>query len=106
MGGDHLWDAIGAVGQMLGSMAVFITRGYLAVQVKHARSEMRRPLSQGRFGGLIDLLIAQNAERNHMSKAAMLTHSPISLSCAQPRPVPSFEFHRPYRKYTPKPSAR
>ena len=28
------WDAIGAIGQMLGSIAVFITLGYLAIQVR------------------------------------------------------------------------
>lgn len=31
------WDAIGAVGQVLGSVAVFVTLGYLAVQIRHAR---------------------------------------------------------------------
>jgi hypothetical protein len=42
------WDAIGAIGQILGSVAVFVTLGYLAVQVRDARSEARRALSQGR----------------------------------------------------------
>jgi len=42
------WDAIGAIGQVLGSIAVFITLGYLAVQVRHQRQENRRALSQGR----------------------------------------------------------
>jgi len=42
------WDAIGAIGQVLGSVAVFVTLGYLAVQVRHARSEARRALSQSR----------------------------------------------------------
>ena len=27
------WDAIAAIGQVLGSLAVFITLGYLALQV-------------------------------------------------------------------------
>jgi len=42
------WDAIAAIGQMLGSIAVFVTLGYLAVQVSHARSEVRRSISQSR----------------------------------------------------------
>jgi hypothetical protein len=42
------WDAIGAIGQMLGSLAVFVTLGYLAVQIKHARGEVRRSISQSR----------------------------------------------------------
>ena len=27
MGGDHLWDEVGAIGQVLGSVAVFTTLG-------------------------------------------------------------------------------
>jgi len=42
------WDAVGAIGEVLGSVAVLVTLGYLAVQVKHARAETRRALSQGR----------------------------------------------------------
>lgn len=69
--GRHELDAIGAIGQMLGSVAVFVTLGYLAVQIKHARSEARRALSQGRCEGLTDLLIAQNDERlNHLTVKA------------------------------------
>jgi len=43
------WDAIGALGEVLGSIAVFVTLGYLAVQLRHARSETRRSISQGRM---------------------------------------------------------
>ena len=48
MGGDHLWDAIGAIGQVLGSIAVFVTLVYLSIQTNHARRESRRGLSQAR----------------------------------------------------------
>src|SRR5580765_3506821 len=48
-GGDSMnWDAIGAIGQVLGSIAVLITLVYLSIQTRHARSESRRALSQGR----------------------------------------------------------
>jgi hypothetical protein len=30
MGGDHLWEAIGAAGEVLGALAVFVTLVYLA----------------------------------------------------------------------------
>jgi hypothetical protein len=50
------WDAIGAIGQLLGSVAVFVTLGYLAVQVRHARQETRRALSQGRGEGFRDMM--------------------------------------------------
>jgi hypothetical protein len=42
------WEAIGAIGQMMGSIAVFITLTYLAIQVRHARTEIRRSVSQSR----------------------------------------------------------
>jgi hypothetical protein len=57
------WDAIAAVGQVLGSIAVFITLGYLAVQVGHARAESRRALSQARAEALRDLQIWSCDER-------------------------------------------
>jgi len=53
------WDAIGAVGEVFGSLAVFLTLGYLAVQIRHARSEARRALSQGRSEAHRDLLARQ-----------------------------------------------
>ena len=51
------WDAIGAIGQMLGSLAVFVTLGYLAVQVKHASQEARRAISQNRAETVRQLLV-------------------------------------------------
>lgn len=50
------WDAVGAVGEMIGSVAVLATLGYLAVQVKYAREETRRALGQGRSEAHRDLL--------------------------------------------------
>jgi hypothetical protein len=49
------WDAIGAVGETLGAVAVFVTLGYLAVQVKHAAQEARRTLSQNRMDNLREI---------------------------------------------------
>ena len=49
------WDAIAAVGQMLGSVAVFVTLGYLAVQVRHARDEVRRSISTARSVAIREL---------------------------------------------------
>lgn len=57
------WEAIGAIGEIVGAMAVFITLIYLAVQVRHARSEARRALSQGRGEALRDVITLQLDER-------------------------------------------
>jgi hypothetical protein len=40
---------IGAIGQVLGSIAVFVTLGYLTLQVRHAREEVRRSVTQTRL---------------------------------------------------------
>ena len=42
------WDAIGAVAELLGSLAVFLTLIYLAVQVRHGRQDFRRSVRQSR----------------------------------------------------------
>jgi hypothetical protein len=42
MGGDQLWEAIGAVGQVLGSVAVFATLVYLTLQVRLASVALER----------------------------------------------------------------
>jgi hypothetical protein len=58
------WDAIGAVGELLGSIAVFVTLGYLAIQVRHARAEASRALSQGRMEANRALLALDLDEQN------------------------------------------
>ena len=40
------WNAIAAIGQILGSLAVFITLGYLTVQLRHSRRETQRLIRQ------------------------------------------------------------
>jgi len=46
------WAAISAVGEVLGSVAVFITLGYLAVEVRHAREAVARSSRQSRYDAL------------------------------------------------------
>ena len=46
------WDAIAAVGQVLGSLAVFITLVYLLIQARHARDATQRAISQSRYEAL------------------------------------------------------
>ena len=53
------WEEVGAIGQVLGSIAVFVTLGYLAVQVRHARGGLRRSIRQGRGEALRDLNLFQ-----------------------------------------------
>ena len=53
------WDAIGAVGESLGAIAVFITLGYLALQVQFARREIARSISQSRVEALRTITLAR-----------------------------------------------
>jgi hypothetical protein len=50
------WEEVGAIGQVLGSVAVFITLVYLSVQFNHARQETRRLINQGRLEGLREII--------------------------------------------------
>jgi hypothetical protein len=52
------WDAIEAIGQMLGSIAVFVTLGYLAVQTKLAHRAASDTARQQRAQGVLDMLLA------------------------------------------------
>ena len=49
------WNAIGAIGQILGSLATFVTVGYLAVQVHDSETESRRALAQTRMQQTLDM---------------------------------------------------
>mgnify|MGYP001267531247 CR=1 FL=1 len=73
------WEEVGAIGQVLGSVAVFITLGYLAVQLRHARAEVRRSVSQGRTEALRGLIFHRNDERisDIYTKATIKLGGPI-----------------------------
>jgi hypothetical protein len=53
------WDAVSAIGELLGTLVVFITLGYLAVQVKQARAEVERSISHSRAETVRDLLMTR-----------------------------------------------
>jgi hypothetical protein len=57
------WEAIGAISEGFGSLAVFVTLGYLAMQVRHQAMETRRALGQGRLDALRDLFAFASEER-------------------------------------------
>ena len=68
------WDALAAVGEILGSVAVLVTLGYLTLQVRHARSEARRALGQGRLEGNHRLLELEMQEANFGLRAKASAH--------------------------------
>ena len=56
------WDAVGAIAESLGVLAVFVTLAYLAIQVKYAKDQVRLSIQQVRNSSLRDLslTVAQN----------------------------------------------
>ena len=77
------WEEVGAIGQVLGSLAVFITLVYLASQVRHARQETRRSISQGRAASSRELAIhrASSEQLNSIYSRAIR-----ALGSQQPHP--------------------
>jgi len=53
------WDLIVAVADIFGSVAVFVTLVYLAVQVRHARTEMVRAVKYNRVQAARELSLAR-----------------------------------------------
>ena len=50
------WDAVAAISQVLGSVAVFVTLGYLALQTRHATDEARRSFFEAHHDGIRELV--------------------------------------------------
>jgi hypothetical protein len=66
------WDAVGAVAELLGVLAVFVTLAYLAIQVKYAKDQVQLSIQQVRNSSLRELYLAlaQNSGiASAMSKA-------------------------------------
>ncbi len=51
------WDAIGAVGELVGGVAVLATLIYLAVQVRHTKNQLKLNGMQARGSSAVDLLM-------------------------------------------------
>jgi hypothetical protein len=83
LGGVVNWDAIGAIGEILGAVAVVLTLGYLAIQVKYAKKATTDATSLNRANGVQAMLIAattDNALRSSVIKAQGDTQSMSMLS--------------------------
>ena len=59
MGGDHLWDAVGAIAEIIGALAVVVSLVYLATQIriqnKESRSSAVREVIDGHRTSLSEL---------------------------------------------------
>lgn len=55
------WEAVGAISEGLGAVAVFATLGYLAIQVRHTRLELVRSMQQARADAMRQVWLTQAA---------------------------------------------
>ena len=66
------WDAVGAIGEIVGALAVVLTLGYLAIQVSYAKKATTDATSLNRANGVQAMLIAYATDdglRNSVNKA-------------------------------------
>ena len=70
------WDAIGAIGEIVGALAVVLTLGYLANQVRHAKEVAADTNRLERSKGVRDMMLA-SASNSDLSINAVptLVHS-------------------------------
>ena len=66
------WEAIGAIGEVLGAFAVVATLLYLALQVRHAKTATTDAIRLNRANGVQAMLLAMSTDdalRSSVNKA-------------------------------------
>ena len=70
------WEAIGALGEIVGALAVVLTLAYLAIQVRHAKEEAADTNRLERSKGVRDMMLASAADsglRENLTKGLQLS---------------------------------
>ena len=73
------WEEIGAIGQVLGSLAVFVTLVYLSIQTRHAQRTFQRSINQSRAEGASQLFM-------HMFNNERFSNALSTMDKNWPRP--------------------
>jgi hypothetical protein len=69
------WEALGAIGDLVGGVAVVVTLAYLALQVRHARVEMRRAIYVQRQEAARELSLARASNLTLLEDIAAADHA-------------------------------
>ena len=70
------WEAIGALGEIVGALAVVLTLAYLAIQVRHAKDAAADTNRLERSKGVRDMMLASAADsglRENLTKGLQLS---------------------------------
>jgi len=90
------WHAAGAIGQILGSLATFVTVGYLVVQVHDFEKDMQRSIGQSRAERNMEANLAF-ATSERLASIHIKADTAISLGKPHPVSIPAeyteVEFH-------------
>lgn len=71
------WEAIGALGEIVGALAVVLTLAYLAIQVRHAKAAAADTNRLERSKGVRDMMLASAADsglRENLTKGLQLSN--------------------------------
>ncbi len=71
------WEAIGALGEIVGALAVVLTLAYLAIQVRHAKEAAADTNRLERSKGVRDMMLASAADsglRENLTKGLQLSN--------------------------------
>ncbi|MGR9090579.1 MAG: hypothetical protein ACU85U_08375 [Gammaproteobacteria bacterium] len=73
------WDAIGAIGELVGAVAVFVSIIYLAIQVRHNSTDVRSGGYQSAAQSAIQIIenFVENPERRHIFQAALESYDDL-----------------------------
>src|SRR5262245_42391009 len=70
------WNAVGAVGKIMGSLATFVTVGFLFVQVHDSERQMQSAATDNRAATIRQLWLAQLTDERLMSIIEKTTPPP------------------------------
>jgi hypothetical protein len=75
------WEALGAIGEIVGAIAVVVTLGYLAVQIRQNTRSVRASTYQSitSFIGEMNRVIEENPDLAQIMRAGVLDLSQLSL---------------------------
>ena len=74
------WEALGAIGEIVGGIAVVLTLGYLALQIRQNTRSIRTAASQEvvRSANEFSSLLVRDAELNGLYSKGITDHSSLS----------------------------
>jgi hypothetical protein len=80
MGGDHLWDALGAIGEIVGAAAVIASLVYVGLQIRHNTAESRTLRTQNLVSANSEVTarVAENPQLARVIQVGMFDYDALT----------------------------